>query len=185
MAAPTITPDNDFTLTNDEILYEVVNGQRVELPMSAWETDIASELHVYLGNFARENKLGRAVVEMLFLLAVVGSKRRPDVAYVSYQRWPRQRRVPRKEAWEVVPELAIEVVSASNTAEEVLTKIGEYFAAGVLRVWVIYPTQEQVYVYQSPTQNRILTRGDQLDGEEILPGFRLPVAALFEGEGED
>src|SRR5262249_22456182 len=122
---------------------------------------------------------------IMFLLAVVGTKRRPNVAYVSYERWPRERQVPHGEAWEVVPNLAVEVVSPSNSAVEVLAKIREYFQAGVQRVWGIYPTEELVYVYDSPTHNRILARDGQLDGEDVLPGFRLPVAALFEEEGTE
>jgi Uma2 family endonuclease len=120
---------------------------------------------------------------MLFILNVgLGLRRRPDVAFVSYQRWPRNRRVPRAEAWDVVPDLAVEVVSPSNTAEEILAKIREYFQASCLRLWVVYPAEEMVYVYQSPTQLRVLTRNDNLEGEDFLPGFRLPLAELFEQE---
>jgi Uma2 family endonuclease len=183
----TVVPDNRATisLTNGDALYEVVNGQRVELSMGAYESTLASDLHGYLAPYARTKGLGRDVVEVLFLLAVVGTKRRPDVAFVSYERWPRRRRVPREEAWDTVPDLAIEVVSPSNTAEEILTKIDEYFRAGVRRVWVIYPALEQIYVYTSVTQNHILCRDDQLDGEDVLPGFRLPVAALFDEEAAE
>jgi Uma2 family endonuclease len=180
----TVLPDK-ISVENGDGLYEVVNGQRVELLVSAFEINIASELLAHLRPYARSKCLGRAVAEVLFLLAMVGTKRRPDVAFVSYHRWPRERRVPRGEAWEVVPNLAVEVVSASNSAEEVLAKIREYFQAGVQRVWVIYPTEELVYVYDSPTHNCILARNDQLDGEDILPGFHLPVAALFVEETTD
>jgi hypothetical protein len=70
--------------------------------------------------------------------------------------------------------------SALPTAEEVLAKIRQYFQAGCLRVWVVYPVEEQIYVYQSPTQIRVLTRKDDLEGEDFLPGFRLPLGDLFE-----
>jgi Uma2 family endonuclease len=181
MTTTTTSPGKDVpAIADGDTLSAVVTGQRVELPpMGAFETNLASELLAQLGSFARRNRLGRAVAEMLFLLAVVGTKRRPDVAFVSYGRWPRERRVPRAETWDVVPELAVEVVSLTNTAEEILAKIREYFRAGVQRVWVVYPAEELVYVYQSPTENRILSRKDELDGEEILPGFHLPVAELF------
>ena len=171
-------------LESGDALYEVVNGERVELAVGAYEIDIAAELLGYLRPFARTRKLGRAVAEMLFLLAAVGTKRRPDVAFVSYARWPRERRIPPGDTWDVVPDLAVEVVSPSNTVEEILAKIREYFQAGVRRVWVICPTEGQVYVYQSPTQNHILTLRDQLDGEDILPEFRLAVAALLGEEAE-
>lgn len=57
----------------------------------------------------------------------------------------------------------------------------QYFTAGVERVWVIYPSQSQVYVYSSPTSNTILAANEELDGEHLLPGFRLRLGELFEG----
>ncbi|HJT76993.1 MAG TPA: Uma2 family endonuclease [Gemmataceae bacterium] len=176
-------------LTPGEIdtLYEVVNGQRVELPpMGAYETDLASVLTQLLGAFARAQNRGRVEAEMLFLIDQAAElQRRPDVAFVSYERWPRNRRVPRTAAWNVVPELAIEVVSPSNTAEGSVVKVQEYFRAGVQRVWVVFPDIEQVYAYDSPTAVRILVRSDELDGDPVLPGFRLPLATLFEAEATE
>lgn len=148
--------------------------------MGAYEIRIASVLTMYLETFARQHQLGRAVQEMLFDLITVHRKRRPDVAFVSYDRWPRQRRVPRTEAWEVVPNLVVEVVSPTDRMDDTIDKVAEYFRAGVECVWVSLPSQEQIYVYDSPTQVRILTRTDELCGEPVLPQFRLPLTALFE-----
>ena len=118
---------------------------------------------------------------MLFRLALPDSpERRPDVAFVSYQRWPHSRKIPRTPAWEVTPDLAVEVVSPSNEAGKVLAKVREYFRAGVQVVWVVWPATEEVYVYESPTRIRVLERTDELEGGTLLPGFRLPVATLFE-----
>jgi Uma2 family endonuclease len=61
-----------------------------------------------------------------------------------------------------------------------MNKIAEYFRAGVEGVWVVFPSQEQIHVYESPTSVRILTRADALRGEPVLPHFQLPVAALFD-----
>jgi Uma2 family endonuclease len=167
---------------DDDILYEVVDDRIVELgPTGAHEIWLATELVVYLRNFARQHQLGRAVQEMLFDFApMVHRKRRPDVAFVSYERWPRQRRVPHAEAWEVVPNLVVEVISPSDRGADILDKVAEYFRIGVECVWVIFTSQEQVYIYESPTQVRILTRADELYGEPVLPHFRLPLVALFE-----
>ena len=149
--------------------------------MGAHEIWLATELVVHLMNFAKQHQLGRAVQEMLFdFTAMVQRKRRPDAAFVSYERWPRQRRVPHAEAWEVVPNLAVEVISPSDKGDDILDKIAEYFRLGVECVWVIYTSQEQVYIYESPTQVRILTRADELYGEPVLPHFRLPLTTLFE-----
>ena len=83
-------------LSADEVLYEVVDGQRVEVPpMGARETHLATILVSFLAPFARTQRLGRVEGEMLFLLdAQTDLQRRPDVALVSYDRWPRARRVP-------------------------------------------------------------------------------------------
>ena len=166
----------------DDMLYEVVDDQIVELgPMGAHEIWLATELVIHLGTFLRQHQLGRAVQEMLFdFTAMVQRKRRPDVAFVSYERWPRQRQVPHAEAWEVVPNLAVEVVSRTDRADDLMNKIAEYFHAGVEGVWVVFPSQEQIHVYESPTSVRILTRADALRGEPVLPHFQLPVAALFD-----
>jgi Uma2 family endonuclease len=94
------------------------------------------------------------------------------------------RGVPDGEGWDIIPDLAVEVVSRSNSAEEVGMKIEEYFQAGVTRVWVIYPRLTKIYVYDSPTMVRILQLGDELDGEAIIPGFRVALSKLFEPEQE-
>jgi Uma2 family endonuclease len=149
--------------------------------MGAYEVWIATLLVARLANFARQHQLGRAVQEMLFDLTVAaGRKRRPDVAFVSFERWPRHRRIPRTDAWEVVPNLVVEVVSRTDSADYLADKVAEYFQAGIERVWVVFPSQEQVYAYDSPTSVRILTRTDELSGDPILPHFRLPLVALFE-----
>src|SRR6266536_6186571 len=108
--------------------YEVVIGVRVERePMGAFETVLASWLCYLLNSFAVVGKLGLAVSEVLFVLnAQRNLRRRPDVAFVSYARWPTSV-VAREPAWNVVPDLAIEVVSPSNLAEEIDSKITDYF----------------------------------------------------------
>jgi len=149
--------------------------------MGAYEVRLATLLAARLETFAQQHQLGRAVQEMLFDLTVpTGWKRRPDVAFVSFDRWPLQRRIPRTEAWEVVPNLAVEVVSRSDSVDYIVDKVAEYFRAGVERVWVVFPSQRQVYAYDSPTSVRILARTDELSGDPILPHFRLPLVELFE-----
>lgn len=166
----------------DDDLYEIIDGRRVgQSPMGILSVLLASQLMRHLGNYADALKLGRAVSEGLFHLPVpINRDRRPDVAFVSYERWPKSRPILwTNNAWDVVPNLGVEVVSPSDKADEVHTKIDEYFRAGVELVWVVYPPQSQIYVYQSPTQIRVLTVADVLDGGDVLPGFRLPLAELF------
>jgi Uma2 family endonuclease len=169
-------------LLNGDVLYEVVDNEIREVaPMNARETRFANNLSLALGQFGRSNSLGMSDVEMLFLIDKSRNlQRRPDVSFVSFQRWPKGKPVPATPAWEVVPDLAVEIVSASNDAYEVLEKVEEYFACGVRRVWLVYPPFFKVYDYDSPTSVRILTRADQLSGGDVVPGFDVPLSELFE-----
>ena len=65
-----------------------------------------------------------------------------------------------------------------------LEKIGDYFRAGVRRVWVILPTQQKIYDYESDTRVQVLGPDDSIDGGDIVPGFRLLLRDLFAEPGE-
>ena len=165
-------------------LYEVVNGVVVEKPArGAFESSFASDLIGWLQRWTGIQQHGRILSETLFLIDAANKlKRRPDLAFVSHERWAKGRPLPRTAAWDVIPDLAIEVISDTNLACDVLIHVNEYFRAGVRSVWVFYPAQELelLYVYESPTSVRILTRSDLLESASILPGFQLPLESLFE-----
>jgi Uma2 family endonuclease len=165
-------------LDDSDRLYETVNGTQVEKKVGAPEVLLANEIHRVLAPFARPD-LGWSFVELAFELPVVGNERKPDVAFLSYGRWPRDRRFPRANALPVAPDIAVEVVSPYELTWATLTKVEEYFRAGVAQVWMFLPHIGRVYVYTSPTAIRILSRDDELTGEPVLPGFRLPLADLF------
>jgi Uma2 family endonuclease len=165
---------------NGDVLYEVVNGRPTELPpMSAQEVGLAGLLFSYVSLFLGLNRPPWIVSEMLFHLPDDLPERRPDLAYVSADRWP-HRFIPRTRAWLVVPDLAVEVVSENNSAEEIQIKLHEYFRAGVRLVWVIYPEPACVYVYESTKTVKVLDRSDILEGGQVLPGFSLQLEKLFE-----
>jgi Uma2 family endonuclease len=168
-------------LLDDVERYEVIDGVRVEQePMGAFETALASWLCHLINSFARGKKLGLAVSEVLFVLdASRDLRRRPDVAFVSYARWPATV-IAREAAWNALPDLAVEIVSPTNLAEEIDNKITDYFQAQVRQVWVVYPDSGRIYVYQSPTRVTVLERTDTLDGGDVLPDFQLPIAQLYE-----
>lgn len=168
--------------------FEIIDGQIVERPpMGAFEVWVASVLFELLLPHVRGQRLGRVVSEMLFdLRPAVDRSRRPDVAFVSYGRWPRNHRVPLANAWSVVPDLAVEVVSPTDPATDLIDRLAEYFRAGVRACWVVYPRHELIYVYESLRSVKGYGRGDAIDGGSVLPGFRLDVAGLFdEAAGAD
>ncbi len=168
-------------LLNGEALYEIVNGQRVELPpMSVYSSWLTSRLSYRLGPFAELQTLGHVVVETLFILDPKEDlRRRPDLAFVSKERWPLDKPIPETGDWQVVPDVAIEVSSPNDIVADLLDKIEEYFVYKVRQVWLVLPSENKVYIYHSPKKVDILTVTDELDGGDIIPGFRLKLADLF------
>jgi Uma2 family endonuclease len=107
-----------------------------------------------------------------------GLVRIPDVAYVSWARVPAGR-VPTAPIPQLAPDLAVEVLSRSNTPREMERKLREYFDAGVRLVWIVDPDARTVAVYTAAVNPVVLTETDVLQGGEVLPGFTLPLAHLF------
>ena len=183
-AMPEAATPNSAPMETDEGRFEVVNGVRIEMPpMSYYATWIASRLAFELNRASEDGPIGVAVVETLFRLPLaedMSRNRRPAVAFVSDQRWPADRPMDiTANAWDVVPDLAVEVISPSDLVEEQREKVLEYFRAGVRLVWVVYPRLRLVDVFEVPDRIRVLSAADELDGGTVLPGFRLPVASLF------
>jgi Uma2 family endonuclease len=123
-------------METDEALYELVNGQRVEMPpMSIRAVIVVSRLVSELNAFAKSQGLGEAFTEMLFHLPLAEDRsrnRRPDILYLSYNRWPVESpEDPDANAWEAIPDLAVEVISPSERADEQRGKVLEYFRVGV------------------------------------------------------
>ena len=181
----TATNPTEIAPPDGDVLYEVIDGQIVEKALGTREIELAAILAQFLGVFARTNRLGKVVPEMLFRIDPAADlQRRPDVAFIANERWPWNRPAPDETPWNIVPDLAIEVVSPSNTFNEVMRKLRLYFRAGVRQVWLVIPEMSQIYIYDSPEQIRVLGRDKELDGGALLPGFRLAVATLFEDEAE-
>jgi Uma2 family endonuclease len=178
--APTAVPSSLPPPFADDALYEVVDGQFVELmKMSALSAMVATDLAGEMRNFAKTHVLGRVVTEALFPIPNRRHQRRPDVAFISYARWAVDRPVPPSDPWPVVPDLAVEVVSPTDILDKLLKKVEAYLRAGVREVWVISPVARRVLVFPAAGNARILSVGDHLDGGEILPGFRLPLEQLL------
>jgi Uma2 family endonuclease len=168
-----------------DMLYEVINGEIVEKIVGIEQVDIAAILDQILGAFARSNQLGRVFPEMVFRIDKKKNlQRRPDVAFVSDARWPFRKRVPTGAAWDVIPDLAVEVVSPTNSAYEMQEKVQHYLAAGVAEMWIIYPNVRLLHRYTSPTQIQVIQSGEELDGGALFPGFRMPWSELFEDDPE-
>jgi Uma2 family endonuclease len=184
IAGPTVSHSPAPERVQEEALFEIIDGRHVELPpMSILASRVASRLHLSLGHYLLGNPAGEALMETLIRLPLpVDRNRRPDLAFVSAQRIAQAPPQPGSDnAWDVMPELMVEVVSPHDLAEEIMERLVEYWAAGAKLVWVVYPTQRLVYVYDSLRQVRILGEADELDGGAVLPNLRIPLAPLFPG----
>ena len=174
--------DVESTTHDPDDQYEVVNGLIVEEPpLAAIGYWIASRLVRGIILHDSSGELGGVCVGAPFILERSPRlRRRPDIAYVSAERWPVGLAPSTAAAWDVVPDLAVEIVSPTDHAYDVMAKLEEDFRVGVRLVWVIYPEFRKVYAYGSTTSLRILQDGDELEGGPVLPGFRFPVAGLFQ-----
>ena len=159
-------------------LCELVDGVLVEKGMGFLESYLAGALIEILRGFVKPRHLGLVTAPDGMVRLAPGLVRIPDVAFVSWARLP-SRRVPREPIPDLAPDLAVEVLSESNTADEMARKRREYFAAGVRLVWQVAPLARTVEVYTAPEQVMLLREEDTLEGGEVLPGFALPLRECF------
>ena len=163
----------------DKRLCELIDGTLVEKPVGLTEALIATNLSTDLSIYVRPRGLGIVSGADSTLRMASGRIRLPDVSFISRERLPGGL-APREPVPTLAPDLAVEVLSEGNTADEIDQKLREYFQSGTRLVWVIDPPTRSVAVYHAAGEpTRLLREPDRLDGEGVLPGFTLPVADLF------
>jgi Uma2 family endonuclease len=158
---------------------ELVEGQLVREPRpNAEHSWLMSELTGRIREHVRKKGLGVTLAEAGFVLADdPPTVRGPDIAFIAREHLPAEG-FPRV-FWTIPPDLAVEIVSPSNTRAEIREKVLEYLAAGTRLVWVVEPRTRSVTAYRSRTDVRMLSGSDTLGGANVLPGFSLRVAELF------
>jgi Uma2 family endonuclease len=132
-----------------------------------------------LAQYVQAHDLGEVfAAETGFKLAAnPDTVRAPDVAFV---RRERADEVGDTDGyWPGAPDLAVEVISPGDLYTEVEETVLAWLEAGTRMVIVLNPRRRTAQVYRSPNQVRVLLEGDTLDGEDVVPGWTLPVAALF------
>jgi Uma2 family endonuclease len=140
---------------------------------------IAGNFARLLGEHAKQYDLGViCVAETGFKLqSDPDTVRAPDTAFVSKERILAHGK-PEK-FWEGAPDLAVEVVSPNDRFDDVIEKVQEYLAAGARLVWVALPRTKSVMVHRPNGEGKLLREGEELSGEEVLPGFVCPVSQIF------
>lgn len=176
-----LTIEEFAQLPGDGYRDELVRGWVVrEPPPGAEHGGVASELSARLRNFVRAHHLGRVISDSGFILIETPpTVRAPDVAFIAMERIPPAGLPVRY--FPGAPDLAVEVVSISNSPAAIRAKVTDYLAAGTWLVWVVEPRARTVTNYRPEHKVRILREEDELDGDQLLPGFRVRVGAIFEG----
>ncbi len=160
----------------DDLDYEIVEGQKEVKMAGAQHGRIGGKVLLNLGNYLEQNPIGGVYISNTTFL-IGKNDRMPDVSFVSAERFPPEGEPPGK--WEIAPDLAVEVVSPTDIWDKVNHKVKEYFAAGVRQVWLVSQPLQQVFVYDSLTQIKVVTVDEELTSEALLPGFKCRVADLF------
>jgi Uma2 family endonuclease len=160
---------------------ELIDGAVVAVsPTGSEHGEIEVTVSTALAGFVRPRRLGRVLAGEVGIY----TRRHPDrvraadVLYISEARYAR--RTLAAGYLDMAPELVVEILSPRDAASTLTEKLREYFAIGVSLVWVVDPAARRVRVHRGLADVRELAEADRLSGEEILPGFELPVAVLFE-----
>lgn len=175
-----VTADELFAMSKDGLRYELVKGElRKMSPAGTEHGAVVFNLTLLLGQHLRVSKLGQGFgAETGFkIFSNPDTVRAPDIAFVRRERIP-ETGIP-KNFWDIAPDLAVEVLSPSDTVNEVDEKVEDWLAAGVRVVWVVNPRTRAVTLHLSPHEVVVLHEQDELDGGEVVPGFRCRVAEIF------
>jgi Uma2 family endonuclease len=178
--APGKATERDVIAIHDRTdrLFELIDGVLVEKVMGFLESNLACHLIHLLESFLDEHDLGILAGPDGTLRLMPGLVRIPDISFVSWKRLP-GRVLPSKPIPDLVPDLAVEVLSEGNTKGEMQRKLKDYFLTGVQLVWFVDPKTRTLQVHTAPDQCATLTEGQMLDGGAVLPGLALPISKVF------
>lgn len=174
-----LTAEEFWLLPEGEGKRELVQGEVVEwMPVGGVHSDIAAEIMLQLRQWAKQGNHGFVGGEAGYILQRnPDGVRAADVSFVRREHIPIEG-IPEK-FWDLAPDLAVEVVSPSETADEIWEKVSDYLAAGTPLVWVIYPRSKQAVAYTPDGIGRTLHTEDSLEDAAVLPGFSCKLVDLF------
>ena len=160
---------------------ELVKGEIITMPPAGFEHGgIAAHITFRISEVVFQQKLGRVyAAETGFILSRdPDTVRAPDAAFVSNERLALQ--VRRYGFFDAAPDLAVEVASPDDTANDIQEKVIEYLEAGTRLVWIVQPRTRTITVYRSLKDIRVLRADETLDGADVLPGFSMIVSECFQ-----
>ena len=150
--------------------YELVDGEIRVSPAGARHGLVCVRLVLRLGGFVEERRLGHVFDSSTGFRLPGGNVRSPDVSFVKLGRFPEER--ISEDFSDVVPDLAVEVLSPEDRSRDILDKVGDYLQAGVRLIWVVDPKRQTAVAYESLTAVSAIALDEALDGKDVVPGFR-------------
>ena len=175
-----MTADELLTMSNSRWGYELVRGKlKKYMPAGNLHGIIALKIGRIIGNFVEDNDLGVVVAAEtgFFISRNPDTVRAPDSAFIGKEKLAKHGIT--ENFFPAAPDLAVEVVSPSDKKKDIEDKVQDYLAAEVNLIWIIYPRKQFVVVHRQSKVVSILFETDELEGEEVLPNFRLPLERLF------
>ncbi len=169
-------------LPEDGFIHEVVDGELIMSPKNDFfHGDVCSELLIAIGNFVKEHRLGAVLDSSTGFWMQNRNCRAPEISFVSRARL---KAVGFKRSTHSFfpgePDLAVEILSPNNTRLEIDARLKDFFESGTRLAWIIDLESQRVEVCYSLTRRRLVGVGGFLEGEDLLPGFRYPIASLFQ-----
>jgi len=162
---------------NQDRLFELIHGKIVEKAATEERGVIALTIGVALGKFVKEHQLGRVGAAVCYKMPK--DRFNPRMPDLSFNRG--QRSVVREGSVPQMPELAVEIRSPSDSVKKLREKVDYYLANGSHLVWLVFPNKRYVEVYQLDGDMEVIFGDELLDGGDVLPGFTMPVADVFDG----
>jgi len=155
-------------------------GELIIMPPTGGESGSRNfEIYIDLGNWNRQNSLGKAFDSSTGFRLPNGATRSPDVAWVRMERWEALTSAERKKFLPLCPDFAIELVSETDELKDVREKMQEYLDNGLRLGWLINPKTHQVEIYRPNRELEVLQSPTSLSGEDLLPGFVLDLQAVW------
>ena len=176
-----MTADELLAKPDDGFVYELIKGELIKVspPPGHEHGLVAMNIAGPLFEYVKTKNLGNVyAAETGYLLEQdPDTVRAADVSFVSRKRIERAGTV--KGYWKGAPDLAVEVISPSDTMGRIEGKVAKWLESGTRLLWVVSPKMRTVTVYRSLTEIAVLTDKDTLDGGDVVPGFQISVAEIF------
>jgi len=172
-----LTIDDMYYMPKDGHKYELVDGELVVSPASMYHAEIVIKIVRIIATYLDDHPIGKVYGDNVGLILPNGNLRSPDVSFVRTEKLP-DGKSPLTFG-ELVPDLAVEVLSPGNSPRRVAQKIGEFLECGVPLVWLVDPQAQTATVFRSLSQTEHFKAQDTITAEPILPGFACLVSRFF------